>query len=275
MDELSVHVNKHLSISHPSSPQRHHLIPRPNSRTRTDSGNHSSSGKSTPTFSFGRRTPTPSVNGDRAEGSSSRWSDRARLPVRMMRRVKVAALPGTSHSDDNSRATTPSLDALAEHYTKNEIEEYRALFSMFDTDGSGAIGNEELKQAMIQIGLQASDKEIDDLIKEVDEDGNGEIDFVEFCHCIKRSQNIVKETNEEMVRQCFQIFDQDGNGVITENEFMYIAKEVGGFSQELAELVFHELDVSSNGHLSTDQFAAIVEDYLLSDQTRIFQDESK
>ncbi|KAI6174410.1 hypothetical protein M3Y98_01187000 [Aphelenchoides besseyi] len=270
MDELTLHSNKHLSVSHPSSPQRHHLIPRPQSRSRTDSGNHSS-GKSTPTFSFGRRTPTPS--GERAEGSSSRWGDRARLPVRMMRRVKVAALPGTSHSDDNSRATTPSLDHLNEHYTKSEIEDYRQLFSMFDTDGSGAIGNEELKQAIISIGMQASDKEIDDLIKEVDEDGNGEIDFSEFCHCLKRSQNIVKSSNEEMVRQCFNIFDQDGNGVITENEFMYIAKEVGGFDDELAEYVFHQLDVSSNGHLSTDQFAAIVEDYLLSDQSRVFEQE--
>lgn len=44
-----------------------------------------------------------------------------------------------------------------------------------------------------------------------------------------------------------------------------MAKEVGDFSDELAELVFHELDISSIGHLTADQFAAIVEDYLLSD----------
>ncbi|PIC19639.1 hypothetical protein B9Z55_025117 [Caenorhabditis nigoni] len=38
---------------------------------------------------------------------------------------------------------------------------------MFDTDGSGAIGNEELKQAMISIGLHANKAEIDNVIKEV------------------------------------------------------------------------------------------------------------
>jgi ribosomal protein L12E/L44/L45/RPP1/RPP2 len=85
----------------------------------------------------------------------------------MMRRVKVAALPGTSHSDENSRAATPSLEHLSEHYTKSELEDYRQLFCMFDTDGSGAISNEELKAAIISIGLQVSDEEIDDLIKEV------------------------------------------------------------------------------------------------------------
>lgn len=61
----------------------------------------------------------------------------------MMRRVKVAALPGSSHSDDSSRATTPSFDHVNERYTKSELEDYRQLFNMFDTDGSGAIGSDE------------------------------------------------------------------------------------------------------------------------------------
>ncbi|KJH43106.1 hypothetical protein DICVIV_10890 [Dictyocaulus viviparus] len=37
---------------------------------------------------------------------------------------------------------------------------------MFDTDGSGAIGNEELKQAMFSIGMHANEAEIDSVIKE-------------------------------------------------------------------------------------------------------------
>ena len=82
---------------------------------------------------------------------------------------------------------------------------------------------------------------------------------------MQKSQNLARTTNDEIARQCFEIFDQDKNGVITENEFKYIAKEIGGFSDELAEHVFHELDISSNGHLSADQFAAIVEDYLTID----------
>lgn len=85
---------------------------------------------------------------------------------------------------------------------------------------------------------------------------------------MKKSQKIVKSTNEELIRECFDVFDQDKNGIITENEFkvssistvpimsflsQYIAKEVGGFDDELAEKVFRELDVSSNGHLTIDQ----------------------
>lgn len=57
---------------------------------------------------------------------------------------------------------------------------------------------------------------------QVDENGNGEIDFEEFCHCIKKSQNLVRTSNEEIIRQCFEIFDQDKNGLITQNEFVVV-----------------------------------------------------
>jgi calmodulin len=95
---------------------------------------------------------------------------------------------------------------------------------MFDTDGSGAIGSEELKGAMQSIGLEADDAEIERLIKEVnriveliefnwplkvDEDGNGEIDFPEFCQCMKTAERQggfrQRPTNDEVVRQCFEV----------------------------------------------------------------------
>ncbi|KAH7721418.1 hypothetical protein AAVH_11033 [Aphelenchoides avenae] len=175
---------------------------------------------------------------------------------------------GSSKRSDSVTGSRIALP-LEESFTKEELQEFHELFSMFDADGSGAIGSEELKQAMMSIcGQQTTDGEIDDLIREVDEDGNGEIDFEEFCHCIKRSQNIAESTNKEVIRQCFEVFDQDENGVITLNEFKYIAKEIGDFTDDLAEQVFSELDISSNGYLTPDQFAAIVEDYLLSDSLR-------
>lgn len=58
-------------------------------------------------------------------------------------------------------------DELLSKFTKEELDEFHQLFSMFDTDGSGAIGSQELKEAIMSIGLQVNDAEIDRLIKEV------------------------------------------------------------------------------------------------------------
>ena len=41
-------------------------------------------------------------------------------------------LPSVRSMDDKEKETT---------YTRKELKEYRQLFNMFDTDGSGAIGN--------------------------------------------------------------------------------------------------------------------------------------
>jgi calcium-dependent protein kinase len=62
-------------------------------------------------------------------------------------------------------------------------EQYlRAAFNMFDTDGSGKIDNNEVTQLLQGdelLGL-TSKKAINQAMKEIDENGDGEIDFEEF-----------------------------------------------------------------------------------------------
>jgi Ca2+-binding EF-hand superfamily protein len=55
----------------------------------------------------------------------------------------------------------------------------KLAFEIFDKDGSGRITAEEMSGVMSQVGL--TKPELDEMIKEVDEDGNGAIDFAEFC----------------------------------------------------------------------------------------------
>ena len=51
---------------------------------------------------------------------------------------------------------------------------------MFDSDGSGKISQEELKLVMQNLGEKLTDEEITEMIREADEDGDGEVDFDEF-----------------------------------------------------------------------------------------------
>ncbi|KAI4739537.1 putative calmodulin [Aureobasidium sp. EXF-12298] len=58
--------------------------------------------------------------------------------------------------------------------------ELRAAFAVFDRDGSGTISAEELRNVMKSIGENLSDSEIDEMIKEADANGDGNIDYDEF-----------------------------------------------------------------------------------------------
>ena len=69
--------------------------------------------------------------------------------------------------------------ALKLSHTDQEAE-LRAAFDVFDKDGNGTISAEELRQLMKSIGEDLSDKDIDEMIREADKDGNGEIDC-QYC----------------------------------------------------------------------------------------------
>ena len=51
---------------------------------------------------------------------------------------------------------------------------------MFDKDGNGKISKEELKLVMKNLGENLTDEEINEMIREADDDGDGHVDFDEF-----------------------------------------------------------------------------------------------
>ncbi len=55
----------------------------------------------------------------------------------------------------------------------------KAAFRMFDTDDSGYISRDEVKESFMKI-TKISEKEIEEIVSQVDENGDGEISFEEF-----------------------------------------------------------------------------------------------
>lgn len=70
----------------------------------------------------------------------------------------------------------------------SEMEEKRNLekdllrvFREFDVDQSGNIDGQELGLALEKLGRKMTPEEVTDLLNEIDDDGSGEIGFVEFA----------------------------------------------------------------------------------------------
>ena len=77
---------------------------------------------------------------------------------------------------------TEFVSASMERSTYLQEEKLWAAFQAFDTDGSGKISPEELKQVLGKEEVQGiKAKEFwNDIIQEVDYNGDGEVDFDEF-----------------------------------------------------------------------------------------------
>ena len=56
-------------------------------------------------------------------------------------------------------------------------EEIREAFKVFDKDGNGFISAAELRHVMTNLGEKLTDEEVDEMIREADIDGDGQVNY--------------------------------------------------------------------------------------------------
>ncbi|KAH9548283.1 hypothetical protein CY35_11G080200 [Sphagnum magellanicum] len=59
-------------------------------------------------------------------------------------------------------------------------EELKEAFKVFDKDQNGFISAAELRHVMINLGEKLTDEEINEMIREADVDGDGQVNYEEF-----------------------------------------------------------------------------------------------
>ncbi|XP_011409149.2 PREDICTED: squidulin-like [Amphimedon queenslandica] len=69
---------------------------------------------------------------------------------------------------------------MASKFSSEKLEEIRAQFDQFDADGNGHITCSEIAEVLKALGESTPGYKIRDMIKEVDIDENGTIEFNEF-----------------------------------------------------------------------------------------------
>merc|ERR1711934_656161 len=142
---------------------------------------------------------------------------------------------------------------MADQLTEEQIAEFKEAFSLFDKDGDGTITTKELGTVMRSLGQNPTEDELQDMINEVDADGNGTVDFPEFLSLMSRK---MKDTDtEEEIIEAFKVFDRDGSGYISAAELRHVMTNLGEKleDEELDEMM-RESDVDADGHVNYEDF---------------------
>ncbi|KAJ3109192.1 hypothetical protein HDU97_008591 [Phlyctochytrium planicorne] len=145
----------------------------------------------------------------------------------------------------------------ADQLTEEQIAEFKEAFSLFDKDGDGTITTKELGTVMRSLGQNPTEAELQDMINEVDADGNGTIDFPEFLTMMARK---MKDTDsEEEIKEAFKVFDKDGNGFISAAELRHVMTNLGEkLTDEEVDEMIREADVDGDGQINYEEFVKMM-----------------
>ncbi|KAH0682865.1 hypothetical protein KY289_020617 [Solanum tuberosum] len=147
-----------------------------------------------------------------------------------------------------------SLRVIAERLSEEEIGGLKELFKMIDTDNSGTISFDELKEGLRRVGSELMESEIKDLMDAADIDNSGTIDYGEF---LAATVHLNKFEREENLVSAFSFFDKDGSGYITIDELQHACKEFGLSELNLDEMI-KDIDQDNDGQIDYGEFAAMM-----------------
>ncbi|XP_039123875.1 calcium-dependent protein kinase 26-like [Dioscorea cayenensis subsp. rotundata] len=147
-----------------------------------------------------------------------------------------------------------ALRVIAESLSEEEIAGLKEMFQAMDTDNSGAITFDELKEGLRKYGSNLKESEIRDLMNAADVDKSGTIDYGEF---IAATLHINKLEREEHLAAAFSYFDKDGSGYITVDELQQACKEQNMEDLSLEDII-KEVDQDNDGCIDYGEFVAMM-----------------
>jgi len=146
-----------------------------------------------------------------------------------------------------------------EHLSPEEIAEFREIFNLVDRDGGGSISAAELGELMDTLGIDASPEEIEAMILEIDEDGNGDIDFEEFVAVMSRKVNATYTSDQ--VKSAFRVFESNTPAGYVRAETLIRALTTYGVEKltpEQADDLVSQLEVDNNGLINYSEYVSMM-----------------
>lgn len=165
-------------------------------------------------------------------------------------------------------------------YNEEDLKTFRETFDVFDKNHDNLISIEEMKNVLNAIGEHPSEEELKELMRVVDKNGKGGINFEEFIEILTSAapkkqkrcffcstpsssiESLRKEDTDEQLdlKKTFEVFDENKDGLISCDEFINIMKKLGmkELTKEEVQSLIASVDTDYDGHLNFEEFQMLM-----------------
>lgn len=146
-------------------------------------------------------------------------------------------------------------------------DELKSVFATFDKNKDGFITKQELSDSLKNIGISTSEKDVLEMVQRVDVNGDGLIDFDEFCELFESMMSREDENKSNFngnidhedgdLRDAFDVFDGDKNGLISVEELGLVLNSLGfkeGKMLEDCKKMISKVDIDGDGMINFHEF---------------------
>lgn len=196
-----------------------------------------------------------------SESGSPRQSGSQSSPIKSLTK-KIFTQPRRSCSSKPETPRSPSISVFGSGRSNQidsslasaqHVKDLEDVFKKFDANGDGKISSLELGSILSSLGYNATEEEVQKMVKEADRDGDGFIDFQEFVAL--NTQGVDSASSLKDLRDAFEIFDLDRNGAISSEELHAVLRNLGEHSTlEDCQLMIRGVDCDGNGLVDFEEF---------------------
>lgn len=176
--------------------------------------------------------------------------------------LREGALADTLANIKSFHYNTKFKDAVltyiaTQRLTAQDTRELRDVFKQIDVNGDGKISKEELfDQYRKQMDEGEARELVDMVMREVDSDGSGFMDYTEF---LKASIDQKKLLSHKNLEKAFSMFDRDGSGTISTSEIRKVLASGSKVDESIWAHILSEVDENGDGEIDVKEFEALLE----------------
>lgn len=141
----------------------------------------------------------------------------------------------------------------ADQLSEEQLTEIKQVFDRFDQEETGQISSKDLGNILRSFGIDVLDRDLTDLLEEINRDNGGKISFSSFLEIlISRLDNL---EIEKMIISAFEVFDSTKRGIISASELRYLMTHLGErLSEEEVNEMIRDADVDGTGQIDYRSF---------------------